>query len=336
LTRDIAIDLGTSTTLAAVEGRNVVVNEPTVIAMERATARVVAVGRESWKAAAADPERVSVSWPFRMAPVSDFAVTERIIASILKRASSPRITKPRALFTVPSAATEVERRALEEAAFAAGVRDVWMIGEPLAAALGAELPIAEPRGSCIVDVGGAATEVAVISMSGIVAQRHVRIGGFDMDDLIQRFLRREYGMAVGERTAEGIKTQVGSASPMEEEVKAEVRGREINTGAPKAIVITSEEVRAALEDAVRIIVEAVRGVLSDTPPELAHDVLDDGITLCGGGAQLQGLGERIRSETSIPARVVEAPGEVVVLGALKAISALDEMAAAGIVARRSS
>jgi rod shape-determining protein MreB len=336
VTRDIAIDLGTASTLAAVPGREIVVNEPTVVAMERVTARVVAVGRESWKAAAADPERVQVSWPFRNAPVSDFAVTERIIATVLKRASAPRITKPRALFSVPSAATEVERRALEEAAFAAGVRDVWMIGEPLAAALGAGLPIGEPRGSCVVDVGGAATEVAVISMGGVVAQHHVRVGGFDMDDLVQRLLRREYGMAVGERTAEGIKTQIGSASPLEEEVKAEVKGREIDTGAPKSIIITSEEVRAALSDAVRIIVEAVRQVLSETPPELAHDVLDNGITLCGGGGRLQGLGERIRLETSIPVRVTDRPGETVALGALKALGSLDAMAAAGIVWRRSA
>lgn len=332
--KEIAIDLGTATTLAFVADR-IVVNEPTVVALERATARVVAVGRSAWKAASASPETIALDRPFRRAAVSDFAVTERIIAAVLRLAGAGRLAKPRALLVVPSAATEVERRAVEEAALAAGVREVWLLDEPMAAAVGAGLPVEEPRGSLVLDVGGAATEIAVVSMGGTVASRHLRVGGFDMDDLIHRWLHRDYGMSVGERTAEGIKVEVGSAATLEEELKAEIRGRELATGAPKAIVVTSEEVRAALEDAVRLIIEGVRVVLSDTPPDLAHDVLDAGICLVGGGGQLRELDRRIWAETGIPARVAERPAEAVCRGAGTVLASLERMAAAGIVIRRS-
>jgi rod shape-determining protein MreB len=332
--KEIAIDLGTASTLAFVRDRGIVVNEPTVVALERATARVVAVGRATWKAAAASPETVAVDWPFRRAAVSDFAITERIIAAVLRGAGMGRLAKPRALLVVPSAATEVERRAVDEAALAAGVREVWLIDAPMAAAIGAGLPVEQPRGSFVLDVGGAATEIAVISMNGIVASRPLRVGSFDLDELIHRWLRREYGMSVGDRTAEGIKIEVGSAAPLDEELKAEIRGRELSSGAPKTVVVGSEEVRGAMEDAVRLIVEGVRVVLSDTPPELAQDVLDGGISIVGGGGMLRGLGERISVETGIPAHVGENPLEASCRGAGRVLDSLDETAAAGIVTRR--
>lgn len=336
MSKDIAIDLGTATTLAWVPERGIILQEPSVVALERTSGTAVAVGSETWKAAAADPETVTATWPFRHGPATDFGITERILEKVFTNAGSGKIARPRVLLVVPTSSTEVERRAFEEATYGAGAREVWTIEAPLAAALGAALPIAEPRGSCVVDVGGAATEIAVISMGGMVSNESVACGGFDADDLVMKFLRREYGMSVGERTAEGIKIQVGSAAPMEEELKAEIRGREIETGAPKTVVVTSEEIRSALEDAVRPIVEGVRSVMSRTEPELAHDVLDGGIALAGGGGTLRGLADRLQAETGIPVRLVDRAGEVACLGAGRALTDLDAMAAASVVARRSS
>lgn len=336
MSKDIAVDLGTATTLAWVPERGIVVTEPVVVALERSHARPVAVGRDSWRAAAANPETVTATWPFRRGPATDFAITERILEHVLERAGAGRVSRSRMLLVVPTGATEVERRAMQEAAIAAGAREVWLIEAPLAAALGAQLPIAEPRGSCIVDVGGAATEIAVISMGGMVSSHYAAVGGFDFDDMIVRFLRREYGMSIGERTAEGIKIEVGSAAAMEEELKAEIRGRQIESGAPMSVVATSEEIRGALEDAVRPIIEGLRAVLSQTEPELAHDVLDGGIALCGGGGMLRGLAERIQQETSIPVRLVDRAIDVVCLGAGRAMEELDAMHRAGVVLRGSS
>ena len=310
--------------------------EPTVVALDRTTARCVAVGRDSWTAAAADPETVTATWPFRRGPASDFAITEKIIDHVLARAGTTKISRPRMLLVGPTGATEVECRALLEAALSAGAREVWLIEAPLAVALGASLPIAEPRGSCVVDIGGAATEIAVISMGGMVSSEHISTGGFDADDLIVKFLRREYGMAIGERTAEGIKIQVGSAAPMEEELKAEIRGREIETGAPKTVIVTSEEIRGALEDAVQPVVEGLRAVLSRTEPELSHDVLDGGIALAGGGGMLRGMAERIQAETGIPVRLVDRAAEVAALGAGIALGDLAALHDAGVALRRSS
>lgn len=334
--RDIAIDLGTATTLAWVPDGGIVLTEPTVVALDRTSARCVAVGRDSWTAAAADPETVTATWPFRRGSASDFAITEKILEHVLARATTAKIARPRMMLVAPTGATEVECRALQGAALSAGAREVWLIEAPLAAALGASLPIAEPRGSCVVDIGGAATEIAVISMGGMVSSEHVSTGGFDADDLIVKFLRREYGMVIGERTAEGIKIQVGSAAPMEEELKAEIRGREIQTGAPKTVIVTSEEIRTALEDAVRPVVEGLRAVLSRTEPELSHDVLDGGIALTGGGGMLRGMAERIQHETGIPVRLVDRAADVAALGAGRALSDLDAMLDAGVAMRRSS
>lgn len=336
VSKDVAIDLGAATTLAWVPEKGVAVREPTVVALDRATSRVVAVGRESWTAATADPETIAATWPFRRGPASDFAITERIIEEVLRRAGLSRMARARVLLVVSTGATAVERRALEEAALSAGAREVWLVEAPLAVALGASLPIAEPRGSCVVDAGGAGTEVAVISMGGLVSSEHVPSGGFDADDMIVRFLKRDYGMVIGERTAEGIKIEVGSASPMDEEVKAEIRGREIATGAPKTVIVTSEEIRAALEDAVVSAVDGVRSVLSRTEPEMSHDVLDAGIALAGGGALLRGFAERLQSETGIPVRVVDEPVEAAVAGAGRALGDLDALHHAGVVARRAS
>jgi rod shape-determining protein MreB len=254
-----------------------------------------------------------------------------LLSLTFRKVGAGRLVKPRVLIVIPSNVTTVERRAVEEAALQAGARQVWLIEEPIAAAIGAELPIDEPAGTFVVDVGGGTTEVAVISMGGIVSRVTIKVGGFDLDDEVMRFMRQEYGMAVGERTAEQLKVAIGSAAPLDEEEKAEVRGREIESGAPKTIIVSSEEIRRALGDPTRVIVEAVRTTLAETPPELAHDVLDSGIHLTGGGALLRGLDRRLASETGIPVHRIDTPLDTVCMGAAKALEQIERMRGRGLV-----
>jgi rod shape-determining protein MreB and related proteins len=322
--RDLAIDLGTANTLVFREGDGIVFNEPTVIAMNSRTAEVLAMGEDAWDMIGRTPANVVAVRPLRHGAITDFDVTQRMIRLILKRVGISRLTRPRVLVCVPSAITEVERRAVEEAAGSAGARDVALVDEPLAAAIGAGLPIHEPIGNLVVDIGGGTSEMAVISMGGVVTGKALRIGGFEMDGAIQQHIRRAYGMAIGERTAESIKMAVGSAYPTPAPGTVEVRGREIATGLPKKVEVAEEEIREALSEAVRLIVDSTRECLAISPPELAHDVLETGMFLTGGGSLLKGIDVRLARECEVPVHLTEQPLETVVLGAGRMLENLDE------------
>lgn len=329
--RALAIDLGSATTIVFAPGRGIVLNQPTVIAVNERTGKVLAMGEEAWRTVAAEGGQVVAVRPIRGGAIVDFELTERLLALVLARAGAGRLMHPRVLIAVSSVITPVERRAVEEAALSAGARAAALITEPLAAALGAGMPLEQPMGNCIVVIGGGTTEVAIVSLGGVVAARAVRIGGMDFDEAIRTFLRREYGMSIGERTAETLKREVGSAHTYPEEPKAEIRGRELSTGTPKTVTIGAEEIRAALDDAVMQVVGAVRGALADAPPELAHDVIEKGIVLAGGGALLRGLAERLAVETGIPVRLTDAPVETVARGAGRALEGLDRLKEQGIL-----
>jgi rod shape-determining protein MreB len=322
MARDIAIDLGTANTLVVVAGEGIKVNEPTVIALNTENGKVLAMGAEAFRMIGRTPGYIVAERPLRRGAITDFDVTERFIRLLLDRVGvRKRFPRPRALICVPSAITEVERRAVVEAVTAAGARSAHLIEQPLAGAIGAQLPIHEPTGNLIVDVGGGTSEVAVIAMGGVVVSKAIRVGGFDIDDAIVRYIRKEYAIVIGERTAEQIKMVLGSAFPLAAEEKAEIRGREMASGLPKIIHITSEEIREAISDPVSQIVGAVVEALSETPPELAQDVLTRGIALTGGGGLLKGLDNRIAEECEVPVHLVDKPLECVALGAGKCLEA---------------
>ncbi|MEY2448715.1 MAG: rod shape-determining protein MreB, partial [Acidimicrobiaceae bacterium] len=315
MARDLAIDLGTANTLVYERGRGIVLNEPSVIALNSRTGDVLAMGHEAWQMIGRTPGYIQAVRPLRGGAITDFDITERMIRIILTRAGISRFNRPRVLICVPSAITSVEKRAVKEAARRAGATDAYLIDQPMAAAIGAGLPIGEPLGNMIVDVGGGTSETAVISLGGTVALQAIRVGSFDMDTAIQTFVRREYGIAIGERTAEEIKVAIGSAHATVDEVKAEVRGRDLMTGLPKTVVLSPEEVRDALEENVSAIVDSVIQCLGMAPPELAQDLIMQGIHLVGGGGMLRGLDQRLREETDLPVHLVDEPLECVVLGA---------------------
>ena len=294
-------------------------NEPTVIALNSRTQDVLAMGTEAWQMIGRTPGYIVAERPLRKGAITDFDVTQRMIRLLLQRAGVSRFNRPKVLICVPSAITEVERRAVEEAAKVAGSNGAYLIEQPMAAAIGAGLPIHEPLGNMVVDVGGGTTETAVISMGGVVALEAIRVGSFDIDAAIQGYIRREYGMAIGERTAEEIKVSIGSAWGKSEELKAEVRGRDLMAGLPKTVILTPAEVRVAIEEQVSAIVESVVQCLGQAPPELAQDLILQGIHLVGGGGLLSGLDQRLAEETGLPVRRVEAPLECVVLGAGKCL-----------------
>ena len=300
-------------------------NEPTVIALNIQTHDVLAMGHEAWQMIGRTPGYIQAVRPLRGGAITDFDITERMIRIILTRAGISRFNRPRVLICVPSAITEVERRAVKEAARRAGAADVYLIEQPMAAAIGAGLPIGEPLGNMVVDVGGGTTETAVISLGGIVALQAIRVGSFDMDAAIQTFVRREYGIAIGERTAEEIKMAIGSAHPTDDEVKAEVRGRDLMSGLPKTVILSPDEVREALSEQVNAIVDSVISCLGEAPPELAQDLILQGIHLVGGGGMLRGLDRRLAEETEIPVHLVDAPLECVVLGAGKCLEAFESL-----------
>jgi rod shape-determining protein MreB and related proteins len=323
--RDLAIDLGTANTLVYAKGRGIVLNEPSVIALNIQTQDVLAMGHEAWQMIGRTPGYIQAVRPLRGGAITDFEITERMIRIILARAGISRFTRPRVLICVPSAITEVERRAVKEAARRAGAAEAYLIEQPMAAAIGAGLPIDEPLGNMVVDVGGGTTETAVISLGGQVALQAIRVGSFDMDAAIQTFVRREYGIAIGERTAEEIKVAIGSAFATEDEVKAEVRGRDLMSGLPKTVILSPEEVREALDEQVTSIVDSVVSCLGEAPPELAQDLIVQGIHLVGGGGMLRGLDLRLSQETDLPVHLVDAPLECVVLGAGKCIEAFEHL-----------
>jgi rod shape-determining protein MreB and related proteins len=298
-----------------VRGRGVVLDEPSVVALDRDTGAMVAVGAEAKRMIGRAPGNLVVVRPLKDGVIADFETTERMLRYFIQKVHRRRhFAKPRLVVCVPSGITGVERRAVKDAGYQAGARAVHLVEEPMAAAIGAGLPVAEPVGSMIVDIGGGTTEVAVLSLGGIVTSRSVRTGGDEIDAAIISFVKKEYSLMLGERTAEEIKMAVGSAFPRPDEPQAEIRGRDLLGGLPKTVVVTAEEVRRAIEEPVTAIVDAVRATLDTCPPELAGDVMDRGIVLAGGGALLQGLDERLRHETGMPVHVADDPLRAVVRG----------------------
>ena len=317
--RDLAIDLGTANTLVYERGRGVVLDEPSVVAVEAATGRLLAAGTLAKEMLGRTPGHVRAVRPLQAGVISDADVTERMLRYFVDQVRPSRLVRPRMVVCVPSEVTGVERRALEEAAVRSGARRVYVIEEPMAAAIGADLPVNETAASMVVDIGGGTTDVAVISLGGIVTSRSVRVGGDEIDEAVVAHVKSEYSLLVGERSAEDIKVAVGSAFPLREEPTTRIRGRDLVTGLPKTVTVTSQEIRRAIEGPVLQIVDLVRATLDVCPPELAGDILDRGVTLTGGGALLRGLDERMRHELGVPVRVADDPLRAVVRGSGRCI-----------------
>ena len=322
---DLAIDLGTANTLVYMKGKGIVLNEPTVIAMDTRTKGVLAMGDEAWKMIGRTPGYIVAVRPMRQGAITDFEITERMLHVLLRRVGVSRISRPKVLVCVPSAITAVERRAVIEATRSAGASSCFLIEQPLAAAIGAGISVHEPVGSMVVDVGGGTSEAAVISLGGIVASRAIRCGGFDLDAAIQSYVRTTFGVAIGERTAEAVKLAVGSAAPYADEPDAQVRGREVSTGMPRTVSLSSAEVRDAVAEEVSQILAASTTCLGEAPPELAQDIIFGGVHLTGGGALLRGLSQRLEETTGVPVHLVEMPLECVVLGAGRCIESFDRL-----------
>jgi len=327
---DLAIDLGTANTLIYVKGQGIVCNEPSVVAVQNdgvgGRRRVVAVGAEAKSMLGRTPESITAIRPMKDGVIADFEITEEMLRRLIRKVHNRRaLVRPRIIICVPHGITEVEKRAVRESAESAGAREVYLIEEPMAAAIGAGLPITEACGSMILDIGGGTAEIAVISLKGIVYSRSVRVGGDKMDEAISNYVKRRHNMLVGERTAEQIKIAVGSALPTGENLTVEVRGRDLVQGVPKSVVITEEEIRDALIEPVNQIVEVVRIALEKTPPELSSDIVDRGITLTGGGALLRNLDRLISRETGLPVVLVDDPLSAVVVGSGAVLDQLDQL-----------
>ncbi|HEY3535600.1 MAG TPA: rod shape-determining protein [Pedococcus sp.] len=314
LGRDLAVDLGTANTLVYERGRGVVLDEPSVVAVEAGTSRLLAAGTRAKEMLGRAPGHVHAVRPLQDGVISDADVTERMLRYFVDQVRPSRLVRPRMVVCVPSEVTSVERRALEDAAVRSGARRVYVIEEPMAAAIGADLPVNETKASMVVDIGGGTTDVAVISLGGIVTSRSLRVGGDEIDEAVISHVKSEYSLLLGERSAEDIKVAAGSAFPLREETSARVRGRDLLTGLPKTVTISSAEVRRAIEGPVLQIVELVRSTLDVCPPELSGDILDSGVTLTGGGALLRGLDQRMRHELGVPVHVAEDPLRAVVRG----------------------
>jgi rod shape-determining protein MreB len=322
-TRDMAIDLGTANTLVYVRGQGIVLNEPSVVAINTRDNRALAVGLEAKRMIGRTPSHIQAIRPLRDGVIADFDITEKMLRYFIKKVQPRRWARPRIIICVPSGITGVERRAVEEAAYHAGARRAYTIEEPMAAAIGVDLPVHEPTGSVIVDIGGGTTEVAVISMGGIVVARSARIGGDELDESIVNWVKKEYNLLLGDRTAEQLKMAIGSAWPFVDEPNAEIRGRDLVTGLPKTVIITAGEVREAIEEPVQGVVDAVKYCLDKTPPELSADVMERGIVLTGGGALLRGLDVRIANETGTPVITADRPLHSVVLGSGRCLEEFD-------------
>jgi len=315
LGRDMAVDLGTANTLVYVRGRGIVLNEPSVVAVDVKDGRPLAVGAEAKRMIGRTPSNIQAIRPLKDGVIADFEICEKMLRYFIHRVHQRRFAKPRMVICVPSGITGVERRAVMEAAEYAGARRAYIIEEPMAAAIGAGLPVHEPTGNMVVDIGGGTTEVAVISLGGIVTSQSVRIGGDELDEAIISFVKKEFSLALGERTAEEIKISLGSAYALEQELHAEIRGRDLVSGLPKTIVVSTEEIRRAIEEPVSAIIDAVKVTLDRTPPELAADIMEQGIVLTGGGALLHGLEARLQHETGMPIVVARDPLNCVAIGA---------------------
>ncbi|MBU1121237.1 MAG: rod shape-determining protein [Candidatus Omnitrophica bacterium] len=312
---DIGIDLGTSTTLVNVKGEGIVLCEPSVVAIYKNTGDVLAVGEEAKRMLGKTPGSIIAIRPMKDGVIADFDVTEAMLRYFIKKAYPKRVfVRPRIVIAVPSGITEVEKRAVKDSALRAGAREVIQVEEPIAAAIGVGLPIAEPQGSMIIDIGGGTTEIAVISLGGIVYARSIRVGGDEMDDAVIEHMKKHYNLMIGERTAEEIKIKIGAAWPLDEETLIEVRGRDLITGLPKFLKISSEEIREALQAPLKEIVDAAKVTLERTPPELASDLIERGIVLCGGGALLRGIDKLIAEETGLACFVADDPLTAVAIG----------------------
>ncbi len=327
--RDMAVDLGTANTLIYVRGRGIVLDEPSVVAVNIHDGRPLSVGKEAKRMIGRTPSHIQAIRPLKDGVIADFEICEKMMRYFINKVHHRRFSKPRMVICVPSGITGVEQRAVQEAAEYAGARKpAYIIEEPMAAAIGAGLPVHEPTGNMVVDIGGGTTEVAVISLGGIVTSQSVRVGGDELDEAIIQYVKKEYSLALGERTAEEIKMALGSACALEEELHAEIRGRDLVTGLPKTVVTSTEEVRQALAEPVATIVDAVKVTLDKTPPELSADIMEQGIVLTGGGALLHGLDARITSETGMPVVVAKNPLHSVVIGSgqcLEEFSALKQV-----------
>ena len=320
LGRDMAVDLGTANTLVYVRGRGIVLNEPSVVAINTHTGKIVAVGIEAKRMIGRTPGNIVAVRPLKDGVIADFDVTERMLRYFIQKVHKRRhFAKPRIVVAVPSGITGVEQRAVKEAGYQAGARRVYIIEEPMAAAIGAGLPVHEPTGNMVVDIGGGTTEVAIISLGGIVTSQSIRVGGDELDQAIISYAKKEYSLMLGERTSEEIKMAIGSAYPFDDEPHAEIRGRDLVSGLPKTVVISAEEIRRAIEEPVNTVVDAVKTTLDKCPPELSGDIMDRGIALTGGGALLKNIDERLREETGMPIHMVDTPLDSVVLGSGKCV-----------------
>ncbi|MDN5311044.1 MAG: rod shape-determining protein MreB [Thermoanaerobacteraceae bacterium] len=324
LSKDLGIDLGTANTLVHVRGKGIVLREPSVVAIQRDTGAILAVGDEAKQMIGRTPGNIIAIRPLKDGVIADFDVTQSMLKYFISKALRSRtFIKPRVVVGVPSGVTEVEKRAVIDATLQAGAREAYLIEEPMAAAIGAGLEVNEPTGNMVVDIGGGTTEVAIISLGGIVTSKSIRIGGDEMDESIVYYIKKEYNLMIGERTAEEIKISIGSAADRAKEESMEVRGRDLVTGLPKTIKVTSEEVRTALAEPVNNIIDAIKVTLEKTPPELAADIMDRGIVMTGGGSLLSGLDKRVNQETGMPVHIAEDPLDCVAMGTGKVLEGLD-------------
>ena len=318
--RDMGVDLGTANTLVYVKGQGIVLCEPSVVAMQKGTETPLAVGNEAKRMLGRTPGNVVAIRPLHDGVIADFEITESMLRYFITKVHNRRtLVRPRIVVAIPSGITEVEKRAVKDSAEHAGAREVYLIEEPMAAAIGVGLPVEDPAGNIIIDIGGGTTEVAVISLAGIVCSKSIRVGGDEMDDAIIQYLKRAYNLMVGERTSEDVKIKIGSAYPLTEEVTMEIKGRDLVAGLPKTITITSEEIRESLSEPIASIVEAVKVTLEQTPPELSSDIVDRGLIMAGGGALLRGIDKLIAEETNLPVHIAEDPLTAVVIGAGKVL-----------------
>jgi len=322
--KDIGIDLGTANTLVHVKGKGVVLSEPSVVAIQRDTGAILAVGEEAKRMIGRTPGNIIAIRPLKDGVIADFDVTQGMLKYFISKALKSRtFIKPRVVVGVPSGVTEVEKRAVIDATLQAGAREAYLIEEPMAAAIGAGMDVREPSGNMVVDIGGGTTEVAIISLGGIVTSKSIRVGSDEMDEAIVYYVKKEYNLMIGERTAEEIKITIGSAYPDMKEQTMEIRGRDLVTGLPKTLKITSHEIREALSEPVNSIIEAIKVTLEKTPPELAADIMDRGIVMTGGGSLLQGLDKRINQETGMPVHIAENPLDCVAIGTGEVLEEID-------------
>lgn len=327
LTKDVAIDLGTANTLIYVKGKGIVVREPSVVAVDRYTGKIVAVGEEANQMIGRTPDNIIAVRPMKDGVIADFDITQSMIKHFIRKSDVVGIMKPKVVVCIPSGITEVERRAVEEAVMQAGAKEVALIEEPMAAAMGAGLPVRRATGSMIIDIGGGTTEVAVISMGGIVSSRSIRVAGDALDNSIINYLKKNLGINIGDKMAEEIKVAIGSAYEDDDDENFEVRGRDVRTGLPKTVQVKESEVREAMRENIDEMLEAVKLTLEHTPPELAADVMEHGIMLTGGGALIKGLDRLLTSVTKIPAYVAEYPLDCVAVGTGKALDNIKELLA---------